>query len=145
MQSFKIISNIKEYATKIITINFPEIADIRKILTNEIKQISQNENEIILIKLKAVGKRILNNISNETAVNLINGRKHKTYYAVKKNNKIHIKFFASKIKRLNDKEKAFLIKNWHLDIFEKEAKFLVKHVNGCFFCENLIYKYQQAI
>jgi len=141
MHDYQIISNIKEYANKLIEINFPISADIRKTLTNELQKIEQNPNEIILIQLKAVGKRILNNLSAEDAIKLIDGRKHKTYYAIKKHNKIHIKFFASKIKRLNNKEKDFLIKNWHLGIFEKKAKFLVKHINGCFYPENLIYKY----
>ena len=135
----KIISNLNGYDDKLI-LDLPKDGEVRKIISDTLRSEDASD-KVLLLNILTVGRRVLNDRDNIDIVNLIEGRKHRKYWAVKHKNKITVKFAWYKIKRFNDKERKYVQENWCLDFFDTIGKRFVKQVNGVVYCDVLLAKY----
>lgn len=114
------------------------------VVRNEMKKVLHpfiNDSENVhLILVVSVGRRILNNMDSTEVARLIDGRRHRFYWSFIYKGKIHTKFGWHKIKKLSKNEKEFVEKNWHLNFFQQHGKFLIEQSGGVLYCENELYK-----
>lgn len=141
-----LISNLSYINAQQIILTHLGDGEPRKIIKQELQNaIKQNPNKTIVIGLRFIGRRLIDNRSTKEIIELVNGKRIRIYYGVYHKGKMHVKFAWHKLKYLSETEKAFLIKNFHNEIFEttqtdKSAKFLIAQTGGILI-ENLIYKY----
>lgn len=104
----------------------------RKILTEILKT---QLHSIILIGSIFVGRRAI----TENNLMLLNGRRHRIYYALKINHKIYIKFGWHKIKKLTEAESQHMTENWSFDYFTTKGQIFIEKSGGIHSYHHLLY------
>lgn len=141
----KIISNFlnsfENYELQHTKINWPEQGEIRKILTEVVNKIEKNTEDVIIVCVRTIGRRIIESMEKDVLLKLVNNRRYRIYFAVKKNNKVFINYGFYKIKRLGTLEIKICKENWMNDFFETKGKHFIEKSGGVLFFESVLAKY----
>lgn len=136
----KLYSNFNSSFGEKIEIDVPKTGEPREIIKQTLEAIKEKYGFPCIVSLRFVGRRVMEDRNIAEICELIQGRRHRIYFGILKENKARVVFGWHKIKKFSQKEADFLQSNWGEFFFEEKGKFLCEKSGGILSPDYLLYR-----